>query len=218
MYYSIIRLVSFMSNLNQNELKALRFIRNSLIHLDRSPSVRDIMNDLEYKSPRSATLIIDSLIEKGFLKKDSSKKLKLIKEPDEYKLHTKTVEVPIVGSAPCGYPFLAEQNIKMTVPVSMDLAKPPFHYFLLRAVGDSMNRRGINDGNLILVRQQPTADSGEVVVALIDDEATIKEFYQNDDTVALMPKSTNNEYKPIIVANGFQIQGVVVKTLENIYD
>jgi len=207
-----------MSNLNQNELKALRFIRNSLIHLDRSPSVRDIMNDLEYKSPRSATLIIDSLIEKGFLKKDSSKKLKLIKEPDEYKLHTKTVEVPIVGSAPCGYPFLAEQNIKMTVPVSMDLAKPPFHYFLLRAVGDSMNRRGINDGNLILVRQQPTADSGEVVVALIDDEATIKEFYQNDDTVALMPKSTNNEYKPIIVANGFQIQGVVVKTLENIYD
>lgn len=208
-------LFTTMSNLNQNELKALRFIRNSLIHYGKSPTVREVKNELGYESPRSAMLIINRLIQHGFLKRNSEKKLQLIKDPDENKLHAKTVEIPLVGSAPCGTPFLAEENIEMTVPVSISLAKPPHRYFLLRAVGDSMNEKGIDDGNLVLVRQQPTAENGDSVVALIDDEATIKEFDKSDNAVILKPRSTNKEHKPIILTDDFQIQGVIVSSMPN---
>lgn len=207
-----------MSNISQNELKALKFIRNALLHFDRSPSVRDVMNELGYKSPRSAMLIINNLINNGFLKKDSIKKLRLIKEPEENKLHAKTVDVPLVGSAPCGAPLLAEENIEMTIPVSTELAKPSHRYFLLRAIGDSMNKKGINDNDLILIRQQPTAENGETVVALIDDRATIKEFHSTANAIILKPRSTNNEHKPIILTDDFQIQGVVIKSMPNPFE
>ena len=71
----------------------------------------------------------------------------------------------------------------------------------------------INDGDLVLVRQQPIAEDGEIVVALIDDSATIKEFYHSKDVVTLKPKSKNKEYQPIILTENFQIQGVVVATI-----
>lgn len=76
----------------------------------------------------------------------------------------------------CGSPIFAEENIEAKIPVSIHFAKPPHKYFFLRAKGDSMNKRNIDDGDLILVREQHTANDKDIVVALIDDEATIKEF------------------------------------------
>jgi repressor LexA len=120
-----------------------------------------------------------------------------------------------VGSVACGIPILAEENIEAMIPVSKGLAKPGNRYFLLRAVGDSMNLAGIDDGDLVLVRQQPAAKNGDLVVALIDDAATIKEFYRAGDAVVLKPKSKNKRHQPIVLTEDFQVQGIVVKTIKN---
>jgi len=79
-----------------------------------------------------------------------------------------------------------------------------------------MNEKGINDGDLVLVRQQLTADNGDMIVALIDDEATIKEFYRLEDIIILKPRSTNKQHTPIVLTKDFQIQGIVVTAIRNV--
>jgi repressor LexA len=110
-------------------------------------------------------------------------------------------------------PLLAEENVEATIPVSKSLARPGGKYFLLRAVGDSMDLAGIEDSDLVLVRQQPTAENGEKVVALINEEATVKIFHREKDVVLLRPQSRNKAHKPFVLSDDFLIQGVVVATL-----
>lgn len=199
--------------LSETELQALRYLRNAIVHGGYSPSVRDLARALNYKSPRTAFLILNGLIEKGWLKRKSDGELQLRKEPEITDDHARTIEIPIVGSVACGTPILAEENIQAYLPVSTSLAKPGGKYFLLRAAGNSMNRADIENGDLVLVRQQPQADNGERVVALIDDEATIKVFRREKDVVILEPRSTDNSHKPFVLSDNFLIQGVVVATI-----
>jgi len=202
--------------LNSKALQALRHIRNQIARHGRAPSVRELRDLLGYKSPRSAALIIERLEEHGFVRRRLDGQLQLLKQVGEDLAHARTVPVPLVGSVPCGAPLLAEENITAVIPVASTLARPPHRYFLLRASGDSMNLAGIHDGDLVLVRQQSTADSGQNVVALIDDEATLKEFRRKPDLVALMPRSKNKDHKPILLSDDFQVQGVVVATIPNL--
>ena len=122
------------------------------------------------------------------------------------------------GAIACGLPILAEENIEAMIAVSTKLAKPSNKYFLLQAKGDSMNEKGINDGDLVLVKQQNSADNGDIVVALIDDEATIKELRINDDNVLLLPRSSNKTHTPIILSRNFIVQGIVVSTIPMVND
>jgi len=204
------------TQLSQKQADAVRHIRNWIMHKGKTPSVRELMTVLGYKSPRSAALIIEELIQKGILRKRSNGDLQLIKDIDADSVHARTVDIPLVGMVTCGAPILAQENIEGFIPVSVSLAKPGFKYFLLRAKGDSMNKAGINDGDLILVRQQSAAKNGDIVVALIDDEATVKEFQHNKNCVVLMPKSNNKNHKPIILTENFQVQGVAVTTIPNL--
>ncbi len=175
------------------------------------------MQYLGYKSPHSVVLLLDKLMAAKVVVRDKKTgKLTLIHDPEHEKRHAKTVDIPLVGSVPCGTPLLAEENIEMTVPVSTSLAKPPHRYFLLRAVGDSMNKKGILDGNLLLVKQQHTANNGDPVVALIDDEATVKEYHESPQTVVLKPCSTNPDHKPIVLNRDFEIQGIIVAAIPQI--
>jgi repressor LexA len=199
--------------LNQTELKALRFLRNALVHEGWSPSIRDLAQELGYKSPRTAFLVLSHLIDTGWLKRKASGGLQLQKDLVLSEAHVRTVNVPLVGSVACGDPILAEENIEAYVPVSNRLAKPGNRYFLLRAAGDSMNEAAINNGDLMLIRQQSHANNGDRVVALINDEATVKEFFRDRDVVVLKPRSSNKQHKPIIVSDHFRIQGVVVSVL-----
>lgn len=202
--------------LKPKESEALKRIRNYFVHLGRLPSVRELTTALGYKSPRSGALIIDSLIKKGFLKKRPDGEIQLLRDINfNYQNHERTVNIPIVGRIACGLPLLAEENVEAMIPVSTKLAHPGSRYFLLRAVGDSMNEAGINDGDFVLVRQQQTANDGDIVVALIDDEATIKEFHRKKDVVILKPRSSNKTHQPIILTSNFMIQGVVVTTISN---
>ncbi|HBT74509.1 MAG: Phage repressor like protein transcriptional regulator, XRE family, partial [Candidatus Wolfebacteria bacterium GW2011_GWE1_48_7] len=101
-----------------------------------------------------------------------------------------SVNIPLVGAAPCGTPLFAEENIEQLIPVPKEKLQSGLRYFILRATGDSMNKAGINDGDLILCKQKLTARENDLVVALIDDEATVKEFHLEGDTIVLKPRST----------------------------
>lgn len=199
--------------LNKRESEAVRHIRNWLVHKGYTPSVRELMVSLGYKSPRSAQDILEQLSKKGAIKKSGTGEYKLTANLDGSSLHAQTVNVPLVGTIACGTPVLAEENIEAFIPVSISLARPGHKYYLLRASGDSMNRAGINDGDIVLVRQQPVADPGERVAALIDNEATIKVYHPVKGAIILKPKSTNKNHQPIILTDDFQIQGVVVATI-----
>jgi len=204
------------TQLSQKQADAVRHIRNWMMHKGKTPSVRELMTALGYKSPRSAALIIEELIQMGILSKRSNGDLQLIKDIEADSGHARTVDIPLVGMVTCGAPILAQENIEGYIPVSVSLATPGFKYFLLRVKGDSMNKAGINDGDLILVRQQSSAQNGDIVVALIDDEATVKEFQHSKNCVVLMPRSNNKKNKPIILTENFQVQGVAVTTIPNL--
>jgi repressor LexA len=171
------------------------------------------MKALKYNSPRSVSYLLEKLTEKNVIKRTDEKGIQIIADFEGDESRVNTVDVPIVGEVACGMPMLAEQNIVDSIPISSKIAKPPHKYFLLKAKGDSMNKKGINSGDLVLVRLQQTAKNGDLVVALINDEATIKEFKTLDEAVALIPHSTNPKHKPIILQDDFMIQGVVQKVL-----
>lgn len=206
------------NEISTKELAAIQVIRNFLLRSGHMPSVRELMRELNYKSPRSVSVILQGLIEKGVLRKREDGSLRLLSQElsTADSSREQTVKVPLLGTIACGPPILAEENIEAEFAVSVKLAKMPGKYFMLRASGDSMNLKGINDGDLILIKQQDTAEDGELVVALIDDEATIKELRKNEHTIVLLPHSSNKMHMPIILARDFKVQGVVVTVIPGI--
>jgi len=213
-YYTL-SIIKVQTMLTHKESETIRKIRNWMMHYGQSPSRRELMRELGYKSTRSVSIIIDSLIQKGILKKRNSGEIKLVKDPESHDHNAQTINIPLVGVVSCGTPMLAEENIEGFIPVSTSLVRPGSKYYLLRASGDSMNLAGINNGDLVLVQQQQSADDGENVVALIDDEATIKELRRVNGAVVLKPKSSNQEHQPIILTEDFQIQGKIITTIPN---
>lgn len=195
--------------------EALKHIRSWAMQNGRIPSVRDLMAKMEYKSPRSAMLLMNELEENGFLEKKTDGSYKMIRDLSTADM-ARTISVPLVGSVACGGPLLAEENIEAYIPVSTFLVKSGSKYFLLRAVGDSMDKAGINPGDLVLVKQQNAAENGQNVVALIDDDATLKEYQHKGNVVALIPRSSNPKHKPIILEREFQIQGIIITSISNV--
>lgn len=178
------------------------------------PTNREILKMMGLKSPRSIAQYLNVLEEGGYIQRGKgARNIKILKSPYDNNNSSTTVKVPILGYVPCGAPFLAEENIERHVVISEKIAKPPYKYFMLRAVGDSMNKAGINDGDLLLVRQQMTANNGDIVVALIDDEATIKHLRLHKDHITLESNSTNSDHCPIVLERDFRIQGVVVRSM-----
>jgi len=193
---------------SDKEIEAGRHLRNWFFHHADSPSIRDLMRAMGYRSPRSAALIVNALLKKRFLRKDRNGNLKLVDSIRDEQVET--IDVPLLGQISCGTPILASENIEAMIPVSKAIARPPHKYYLLRTKGDSMDEKGITNGNLVLVRHQSTAVNGDIVVALIDDEATIKEFSRSGELIILRPRSSNKKHQPIVMTRDFQIQGVVV--------
>jgi len=203
------------NSVSNKELAALRVMRDFLMKHGKMPSVRELMKEMDYKSPRSAAVIFQNLIDKNILRKKDDGSIQFLQYEfnDDETASEQTVKIPLLGTIACGLPILAEENIEAMIAVSTKLAKPTDKYFLLQAKGDSMNEKGINDGDLVLVKQQNSADNGDIVVALIDDEATIKELRINDDNVLLLPRSSNKTHTPIILSRDFIVQGIVISTI-----
>lgn len=202
-------------NLSLKAREALRQIRNWIMQYGKVPSTRDLMNAMGYKSPRSTMLLMEELLENGYLAKKEDGSFRLAKDL-KGEGSAQTVTVPLVGSVACGTPLLAEENIEALIPVSISLVRSGTKYFLLRAKGDSMDKAGINEGDLILVKQQPVANNGDKVVALVNDQATVKEFHHLGEYVTLLPRSNNPKHKQIILTEDFRIQGVVVAVIPQV--
>ncbi len=198
------------NNLSDKDKKAFALIRNKIIHYGESPSLREINVVTGGKSPRSASLVVERLVASGLIKR---KGRKLILANTYSANSVSTINVPLVGQVACGTPIFAKENIETYIPISTRMAQKGSKYFLLRASGDSMNEVGINSGDLLLIRQQDTAENGDNVVALINDEATVKSFEKTRDAIILRPKSTNKSHRPIILTDNCMIQGVVVAVL-----
>lgn len=197
--------------LSEKEKKTFALIKSKLFQ-GQKVTLREINEVTGGLSPRSAVLIIERLVKYGLLEKDGAK----IKIPEISLASSNaitTIDIPLLGSISCGTPIFAEQNIDAYIPVSTGLAKPGNQYFMLRASGNSMNLSGINNGDILLVRQQNTAENGARVVALIDDEATVKILERKSDVIVLRPNSTETKHKPIVVSENCMIQGEVVAVL-----
>jgi repressor LexA len=198
------------NNLSDKDKRAFALIRSKIIHYGKSPTLREINGVTGGKSPRSASLVVDRLAEAGLIKKSGRG---LILSNTYSDSSVSTVDIPLVGSVACGTPVFAEENIQTYIPVSTRMAQKGSKYFLLRASGDSMTEVGINSGDLLLIKQQDSAENGDRIVALINDEATVKVLEKTRDAVILRPKSKNKAHKPIVLTDNCMIQGVVVAVL-----
>jgi len=178
----------------------LDFINNATKINGYPPTVREICTAVGLSSPSTVHGYLQRLSKKGLLDK-SPLKNRAIKIPESETLEHETddlLHVPVIGSVAAGTPILAQENIERTFPLPLDFARNN-DVFMLRVKGESMINKGILNGDYIIVSRQPTANNGEMVVALIDDEATVKTFYKEKDHIRLQPE--NDFMEPIITTN-----------------
>ncbi len=181
------------------------------------PTLREIQVAGGFASTRSVVQYLTALERSGFIVRGpGSRNLRILRRaPENLAEAAATVAVPVVGTVAAGTPILADENIIEHRRVAAELMRRGSRHFLLKVRGDSMDLAGIGDGDLVLVRQQQTATSGDKVVALIDEDATVKRLRVGADCVVLEPVSSNGAHKPIIVNRDFRIQGVVVAAIPN---
>lgn len=190
------------------------FTRNSV-----PPTIEELRRLLHVGSTRTVLRYLNQLNEEGYIERwPGARGFRLRKGSTVKGLETRLV--PIVGEAPAGQLMPAEENMLGQVQLPKDFLKPPSaKFFLLRVRGDSMNRARIEGGtiedrDLVLVRQQERADSGQLVVALVDGEATIKKLVKAPGYYVLQPESTNPKHRPIVIAQDFRVQGIVCRVLK----
>ncbi len=195
--------------LSDKQIKILQYIKNELTLRGYPPSIREICKAVGLSSTSSVHAHLNTLEEKGYLKKGSNKRraLELIDVDDICCNMPKKeiVNVPIIGTVTAGQPILAVENVDDTLPISIDFVGNKESY-VLKVKGESMIDAGILDGDYVVVNQQNTAKNGDIVVALIDDSATVKTFYKEKDHIRLQPE--NKSMDPILIKEPY-ILGVV---------
>lgn len=203
-----------MKKITDKQKRVLDFVQKEVKDKGYPPSVREICKALEIKSTSTVHSYLNNLEKLGMISKGATKPraIKLLK-PDEANVRypdfgntDKVAFVPLVGKVTAGSPILAVENVTDTLPVSSDLVRGATSFFL-SVKGESMIDAGILDGDLILVRQQSTAENGDIVVALIGEEATVKRFYRENGYIRLQPE--NRYMEPIIVRDDVSIIGKV---------
>ena len=207
--------------LNKREKSILKYISKQIEKNGYPPSVREIGKSVGLSSTATVHGYLLKLEEKGYLRKETQKgrTLKLLKdengeslakkkrdESKEFYSGKEMVEVPVIGKITAGEPILAVENVTDTFPIPIDFVGNS-ESFMLTVRGESMIEAGILNGDYILVRKQNTAENGQIVVALIDEEATVKTFYKETDHIRLQPE--NSTMDPIIVPD-CEILGKVI--------
>ena len=185
----------------------LEYIKNQIVNKGYPPSVRDICEAVHLKSTSSVHAHLETLHKNGYIRRDPTKPRALVIIDDNFNLtRREVVNVPLIGQVAAGQPILAVENITNYFPIPAEFLNNS-ETFMLNVKGDSMINMGIYDGDMIIVRRQQTADNGEVIVALVDDSATVKRFYKEDGHYRLQPE--NDFMDPIIVDN-VEIVGKVI--------
>jgi repressor LexA len=206
--------------LTERQAEIYEYIKKYSKENHMPPTVREIGNHFEISSTNGVRSILAALIKKGYINRSPrlSRGLEILSNGSDSQepAANNTIEIPIVGRVAAGQPILAVQNLEGTVTIDRDFLACRSDVFALRVKGDSMINAGIFDGDLIFARQQKSAEQGEIVVAQIDNEATVKYYHPSSDHIEL--RAANPKYRPIIVNNrkDFSIAGRVIGVMRRV--
>lgn len=185
--------------ITDKQAEILKFMESQILLKGYPPSVREICQAVHLSSPSSVHAHLNSLEKNGYIRRDPAKQRAIEILDESFQMaRVESVTIPVVGRVAAGEPILAEENIETYFSVPAEyMPKTVNDVFGLQVKGDSMINVGIYDRDLLLVEQQNTARNGEIVVALVDDSATVKTFYKEDGHYRLQPE--NDSMDPIIV-------------------
>jgi repressor LexA len=193
--------------ISKKQTEILEYIKNEILNKGFPPAVREICEAVNLKSTSSVHSHLETLEKNGYIRRDPTKPRAIEILDDNFNLvRREVVNVPIVGTVAAGQPILAVENVDNYFPIPSEYM-PNMESFMLIIKGDSMMNAGIFDGDKVLVQRQSTAKNGDIVVALVEDSATVKTFYKEDGYYRLQPE--NDDMEPIIVQGDLEILGKV---------
>lgn len=195
-------------DLSKKQTEILLYIKREAANKGYPPTVREICEGVNLRSPSSVHAHLNTLEKKGYIRKDATKPraIEIINYDDGMiMIKKKTVDVPILGRVTAGAPILAVENIEDTYPIPQEEAEGD-DVFMLKIQGESMIDAGIMDGDLVLVKEQSHARDGDIVVALLGEEATVKRFFKEKDRIRLQPE---NQFMEPIYARDVRILGKI---------
>ena len=188
-------------DLNPRQAAILDYIKDKIASDGYPPSIREICEAVNLSSPSTAHAHIHALAQKGYLKLNPNKKRAMeVLESDDSPAQSsrqEMVDIPVLGKISAGLPALADENMEYTFPVPQDFLNSNKQLFMLRVHGESMIEVGIEDGDLLIIEEACTARNGDIVVALVGEEATVKTFYREPNRIRLQPE--NRSMEPIYV-------------------
>lgn len=183
--------------ISKKQKEILEYIKSQILERGYPPAVREICEAVNLKSTSSVHSHLETLEKNGYIHRDPTKPRAIEILDDTFNLtRREMVNVPIIGRVAAGEPILAQENVENYFPVPTEFM-PNNQTFLLKVKGESMINAGILDGDMVLVEQTPSASNGDMVVALIEDGATVKTFYKEEGVFRLQPE--NDSMDPIIV-------------------
>lgn len=183
--------------ISDKQREILEYIKNEILNKGYPPAVREICEAVHLKSTSSVHSHLETLEKNGYIRRDPTKPRAIEILDDDFNLtRREIVNVPMLGQVAAGEPILATENIENYFPIPAEFM-PNKDTFMLRVKGESMINAGILNGDSVLVKQQPDAENGDIVVALVDDSATVKTFYKENGHFRLQPE--NDTMDPIIV-------------------
>ncbi|MBO4373492.1 MAG: transcriptional repressor LexA [Lachnospiraceae bacterium] len=186
-----------MGKITKKQEEILKYIKGQILEKGYPPAVRDICAAVDLKSTSSVHAHLETLEKNGYIRRDPTKPRAIEILDEEFNLTRREIaNIPLVGNVAAGSPILAEQNIENYFPMPVEMA-PNTQCFALKVKGDSMINIGINDGDYVFVAQTNTANNGDLVVAMVEDGATVKNFYKENGHIRLQPQ--NDDYEPIIL-------------------
>ncbi len=205
--------------LYRKEREVLEYLAQFQKQYGYSPTLSEISHATGHKSNSTVHTIIRALVEKGYVQKvdGNTRVLKIIDEKAASGLlgQQPSIELPLMGFIAAGKPLEPHTDPNATFQVSASMISGKKTAYVLQVKGESMIEEGILDGDFVVIEKTDVANNGDIVVALVDDEATVKKIRYDKDVVILKPESKNKDHQPIILADDFQIQGVVVSVLAN---
>lgn len=195
-----------MKELKPKELRVLEYLKNRIEEKGYAPSVREVCKDLGIKSTSTVQMYIERLVSKGYIERENGKSRTIILTGGaENKVYH--YKVPVLGQVAAGIPILTAENFDGYITYSTDKKYEEKELFALNVKGESMREIGIMDGDVVVVEKCDYADNGKIVVAMIEDEATVKRFYKENGKYRLQPE--NKDMEPII-ADEVTVLGHVV--------
>ena len=193
--------------ISAKQKEILEYIKGEILNKGYPPAVREICEAVDLKSTSSVHSHLETLEKNGYIRRDPTKPRAIEILDDDFNLtRREVVNVPIVGHVAAGEPILATENIENYFPIPVEYM-PNEETFMLKVKGESMINAGIFNGDNVLVKKQTNAENGDIVVALVDDSATVKTFYKEKGYYRLQPE--NDTMEPILVHEGLQILGKV---------